>query len=368
LGIGQQTIGIAMKVVLGFGYLFLFENLRVFTIDSNGLTLIALILGVDFFYYWFHRMSHEVNFLWAAHIVHHQSEDYNLSVALRQSWFQGWFSWTFYLPLAIAGFDPSITFTVVAFNTLYQFWIHTTTIKNLGPLEWVFNTPSHHRVHHGTNPKYIDRNHAGSFIIWDRMFGTFVNEEEEPVYGITKPLASWNPIWANFHYWLELWELSKKSRGLDKVRVFVKPPGWQPEYLGGFQAPPEIDLSIYRKFEYDGMKHDHIYVLFVFMLCLSLSSAILFLKDGLSPIPLYTTMAYLLVTLGISGGLMENRKWLIPAEYTRIFAGLVVTLLYWEHPYFTVIMRWVAILTLINFIYFSRVVKQLRKNEHVQVT
>jgi hypothetical protein len=200
------------------------------------------------------------------------------------------------------------------------------------------------------------------------MFGTFVNEEEEPIYGITKPLGSWNPIWANFHYWLELWELSKKSRGLDKVRVFVKPPGWQPEYLGGFQAPPEIDLSIYRKFEYDGMKHDHIYVLFVFMLCLSLSSAILFLKDGLSPIPLYTTMAYLLVTLGISGGLMENRKWLIPAEYARIFAGLVVTLLYWEHPYFTVIMRWVAILTLINFIYFSRVVKQLRKNEHVQVT
>lgn len=367
LGIGQQTVGIAMKVVLGFGYLFLFENLRVFTIENNVFTLIALVLGVDFFYYWFHRMSHEINFLWAAHIVHHQSEDYNLSVALRQSWFQGWFSWIFYLPLAIAGFDPTTTFTVIAFNTLYQFWIHTTTIKNLGPLEWIFNTPSHHRVHHGSNPKYIDRNHAGSFIIWDRMFGTFVKEEEEPVYGITKPLASWSPIWANFHYWVELWELSKQSKGLDKVRVFFKPPGWQPEYLGGFQAPPEIDLSTYRKFEYDGMKHDHIYVFFVFMLCLSLSSAILFLKDSLSPIPLYTTMAYLLVTLGISGGLMENRKWLIPAEYARIFAGLVVALLFWEHPYFTEIMRGVAIFTLINFVWFSRVVKHIRKNEHVKV-
>lgn len=367
LGIGQQTVGIAMKVVLGFGYLFLYENARLFTIENNILTLIALVLGVDFFYYWFHRMSHEINFLWAAHIVHHQSEDYNLSVALRQSWFQGWFSWTFYLPLALAGFDPSTTFTVIAFNTLYQFWIHTTTIKNLGPLEWIFNTPSHHRVHHGTNPKYIDRNHAGSFIIWDRMFGTFVKEEEEPVYGITKPLASWSPVWANFHYWVELWELSKKSNGFDKIRVFLKPPGWQPEYLGGFQAPPEVDLSTYRKFEYDGMKHDHIYVFFLFMLCLSLSSAILFLKDGLSPIPLYTTMAYLLVTLGISGGLMENRKWLIPAEYARIFTGLVVALLFWEHPYFTEIMRGVAIFTLTNFIWFSRVVKHIRKNEHVKV-
>ena len=368
LGIGQQTVGIAMKVLLAFGYFLLYENARIITIENNVYTVIILILGVDFFYYWFHRMSHEINFLWAAHIVHHQSEDYNLSVALRQSWFQGWFSWAFYLPLAVIGFDPYVFYQIVAFNTLYQFWIHTTTIKSLGALEWVFNTPSHHRVHHGTNPKYIDRNHAGSLIIWDRMFGTFKLEEEEPVYGITTPLASWSPVWANVHYWIELWNLAKRSSGFDKIRVFFKPPGWQPDYLGGFQAPPEIDKIAYRKFDYDGLKHDHIYVFFVFLVCLGLSSAILFLKDSISPIPLYATMSYLLVTLGISGGLMENRKWLIPAEYARIFAGLVVTLLYWEHPYFTEIMRWVAIFTLVNFIYFSRVVRQLRKNEHVEVT
>lgn len=366
LGIGQQTIGIAMKVILGFGYLFIYEHARLFELEKNTLNLLILILGVDFFYYWFHRASHQINFLWAAHIVHHQSEDYNLSVALRQSWFQGWFSWTFYLPLAFIGFDPKIAFPVMAFNTLYQFWIHTTTIKRMGPLEWIFNTPSHHRVHHGSNPKYIDKNHAGSLIIWDKMFGTFKQEEEEPVYGITKPLSSWSPVWANIHYWLELWDVAKKSSGFDKIRVFLKPPGWQPEYLGGFQAPPEIDKSAYAKFENDGLKSHHSYVFFVFAICLSLSSAVLLLKDDLTDIPLYSTMAYLLFTLAVSGGLMENSKWIIPAEYARIFAALPIALLFWEHPHFEYIMQGVGLFTLINFFWFSRVVKHLRKNGNVQ--
>lgn len=366
LGIGQQIVGVMMKGLFFLGYLYLYEN-RVFTFENNWVSWILLFLGVDFFYYWFHRMSHEMNFLWAAHIVHHQSEDYNLSVALRQSWFQGWFSWAFYLPLAIIGFDPIMFAAVNSFNTLYQFWIHTTTIKSMGPLEWVINTPSHHRVHHGSNPKYIDRNHAGSLIIWDRMFGTFQKEEEEVIYGITKPLNSWNPVWANFHYWQELWELSKQCKGFDKIRVFYKPPGWQPEYLGGFQAPQEIDLSVYHKYEKDGLRHDHIYVFFVFLTALALSTAILFLKNSIASLPLYATMTYLLVTLGVSGGLMENQKWLIPAEYARIFSTLIVALLFWEHPAFMDIMRGAAIFSLVNFIWFSRVVKHIRKEGNVNI-
>ena len=181
LGIGSQVVGIMTKGLLFLAYLYLYEN-RIFTFENTWVTWLFLFLGVDFFYYWFHRASHEINAMWAAHIVHHQSEDYNLSVALRQSWFQGWFSWAFYLPLAVVGFDPIMFATMASLNTLYQFWIHTTTIKTMGPLEWIFNTPSHHRVHHGSNPKYIDRNHAGSLIIWDRMFGTFQQEEEEGKY------------------------------------------------------------------------------------------------------------------------------------------------------------------------------------------
>ncbi|HTM99937.1 MAG TPA: sterol desaturase family protein, partial [Pedobacter sp.] len=208
-GIGSQITGLFVKTLLFFGYKYIFENWRLFDLPTTIWVWILLFIGVDFFYYWFHRMSHQVNALWAAHIVHHQSEEYNLTVALRQSWFQSWFAWVFYLPLAFIGFDPIMFVTLSAFNTLYQFWIHTRAIKHMGFLEHILNTPSHHRVHHGSNPKYIDKNHAGSLIIWDKMFGTFQKEEEEVYFGITTPLASWNPVWANFHYWVELWQTTK---------------------------------------------------------------------------------------------------------------------------------------------------------------
>lgn len=364
LGTGQQIVGVMVKGFFFLGYLYLYKN-RIYTFESSALTWFLLFLGVDFFYYWFHRMSHEINALWAAHIVHHQSEDYNLSVALRQSWFQGWFSWAFYLPLAVVGFDPIMFAAVNSFNTLYQFWIHTTTIKSLGPLEWIFNTPSHHRVHHGSNPKYIDKNHAGSLIIWDRIFGTFQKEEEEVVYGITKPLNSWNPIWANLHYWKELWDLSSKSKGFDKVLVFLKPPGWHPDYLGGFQAPEEINKSTYQKYDFDGLSHQHIYVFFVFMSSLVLATLILFLKTSIPPLALYATMFYILLTLGVNGGLMENRKWLIQAEYGRIIAALPIALLFWEVPNFDLILRITAVLVLLNLIWFSRLVRQVKTVQNV---
>ena len=152
-----------------------------------------LFLGVDCAYYWFHRIAHEYNAPWAGHVVHHSSEDYNLAVALRQGTFQGLFSWVFYLPLALLGFPPAWFAAMTSFDLLYQFWIHTRAIGKLGPLEWVLNTPSHHRVHHARNPKYLDKNYAGTLIIWDRMFGTFQAEEEEPVYGLTKPLEQLEP-------------------------------------------------------------------------------------------------------------------------------------------------------------------------------
>jgi len=362
LGIGSQIVGLLMKTAFGFGYLYLYKHARILTLENTYLTIFLLFLGVDFFYYWFHRMSHEINFLWAAHIVHHQSEDYNLSVALRQSWIQGWFSWVFYLPLAVAGFDPTMFFAMASFNTLYQFWIHTTTIKSLGPLEWVLSTPSHHRVHHGSNPKYIDRNHAGSLIIWDRMFGTFVKEEEEPTYGITKPLNSWNPLWANFHYWKEMWELSMQCKGFDKLLVFIKPPGWQPDYLGGFQAPPEIDKNAYRKYDNDSLKQDHLYTFFVFLIALCVATGVLFAKSHIPVIPLLATSLYVFVTLLTFGGLMERKPWIIPAEYGRIIGGLIVALLFWETSFFNEIMRYSAIFSLINLVWFSRVVKHIRND------
>ncbi len=245
-GIIDQIVGIFLKGLLFAGYLFLFENFRLFDIltappAAKWVAAIGLLLGVDFCFYWFHRIAHEYAAPWATHVVHHQSEEYNLAVALRQSALEGCFAWVFYLPLAVIGFPPAWYLAMSALNLLYQFWIHTEAIDKLGPLEWVFNTPSHHRVHHARNPKYLDKNYAGMLIIWDRMFGTFQPEQEQPVYGITKPLHSWNPLWANLHAWAELAsDAWRAPRWRDKVKIWFMPLGWTPP---GLPAGPRAGKS-----------------------------------------------------------------------------------------------------------------------------
>ncbi|KIA95763.1 sterol desaturase [Pedobacter kyungheensis] len=327
-GIGQQLTGIFMKTALFFGYKYIFEHWRLFEMPKTIWGWIILFIGVDFFYYWFHRMSHEINALWAAHIVHHQSEEYNLTVALRQSWFQGWFSWIFYLPLAFVGFDPIMFLTLSSFNTLYQFWIHTRAIKSMGFLEYILNTPSHHRVHHGSNPKYIDKNHAGTLIIWDRLFGTFQKEEEEVYYGITKPLASWNPVWANLHYWDDLVKTARQSPKItDKIKVFLKSPGWFPEHLGGFQHAPEIDVDGYRK--YDPVYQSKLigYVLVQFIVALAAGSAILFSYNKMETLGLISGTIFTLLTLIACGALLEGKAWLVKFEYFRLILGVLLVFL-----------------------------------------
>jgi len=321
-GILEQVAGVFLKTALFAGYLFVFERHRLFAVpQGSALAWVACWLGVDFFYYWFHRWSHEVNAGWAAHIVHHQSEEMNLAVALRQSVLQGAMSWVFYLPLALVGFPPAMFLTVSSLNTLYQFWIHTRTIGTLGPLEWVFNTPSHHRVHHGRNPKYIDRNHAGSLIVWDRMFGTFQKEEEEPVYGITKPLANWNPVWANLHYWAELLDTARRARRpLDRLRVFWKPPGWRPPDLGGFEPAPEVEAARYRKYDPEVAPSRGAYVLVQFVLVNVLTSVFLHREQTLSLGARIAGAALILASVAALGGLLDQRRWARGLERVRLLA------------------------------------------------
>ena len=174
---------------------------------------LILLFVDDFAYYWFHRISHEVRFFWNFHVVHHSSNQYNLSVAVRQSWFSGVAHWIFYLPVAFLGFPLWAFVTMHGFNLIYQFWIHTEIVRKLPAfLEYVLNTPSHHRVHHGVNNEYLDKNYAGIFIIWDRMFGTFVEESEKARYGIITPLTSYNPLWINSHAWTEMWAAMRARR------------------------------------------------------------------------------------------------------------------------------------------------------------
>ena len=232
-GVLDQVIGVFTKAITVGAYAWVWERFRVSEWPaSSPWTWVLCFLGVDFFYYWFHRVSHESNLPWGAHIVHHSSEEYNLSVALRQGAFQSLWSFPFYLPLAWLGFSPLVFLACSSFDTIYQFWIHTRAIGRLGPLEWVLNTPSHHRVHHGCDDKYIDRNYAGTLIVWDRLFGSFQPEEEEPVYGITRPLASWNPLWANVHHYVNLARASRRAPSPGAaVKLWLKGPGWQPPWV-----------------------------------------------------------------------------------------------------------------------------------------
>jgi len=194
---------------------------------------VVLFFAEDLCYYWFHRMHHEVRFLWAAHVNHHSSQYFNLSTALRQPWFTPITGPIFWLPLALLGYPPPMILTAEAISLIYQFWIHTEAVKRLPkPLEWLLNTPSHHRVHHGKNVAYLDRNHAGVLIIWDRLFGTFAAEDpREPVrYGLTHDLTSFNPFWIAVHEFVSIGRDLRRAGSLRAVFGYLfAPPGWSPD-------------------------------------------------------------------------------------------------------------------------------------------
>jgi sterol desaturase/sphingolipid hydroxylase (fatty acid hydroxylase superfamily) len=326
-GLLMQLSVLFAKGMLVAGYLAIYENFRFVDLSAVHVgTWLACFFGVDCAYYWFHRLSHEINFLWAAHVVHHQSEDYNLSVALRQSTLQPFFGSFFYWPLALIGFPPLIFLTCSAFNTLYQFWLHTQAIGSLGPLEEVFVTPSHHRVHHGRNPIYLDRNHGGTFIIWDRLFGTFEREKETVVYGITTPLESWNPIWANLHYWVDLFRTAIATRRpIDKLRTFVESPGWYPADQGGAVAPPSVS-SLTTKFDRPYPENLAGYALFQLGLLAVLTIGLGFAGETIGlPAKLAGVVLIIWGLLNI-GGLFEGGTWSFVSETARVLAAPLVPL------------------------------------------
>ncbi len=332
-GITSQLAGLFLRI-LGIGvYELLYANFALFHLEKNVIYWIALFLLVDFAYYWAHRMSHEINLFWGGHVVHHQSEDYNLSVALRQSSFQVVWTFAFNLPLAFIGFDTIDFALISALNTLYQFWIHTETINKMGWMEYLFNTPSHHRVHHGRNPKYIDRNHAGTLIIWDRMFGTFQKEEEKPVYGITKPINSWNAVWANFsHYDTMIRELKQITSWTDKLKYLFKKPGWLPDYLGGYRPAPAIEGD-YKKYETPVPVQINYYVLAQYVLCLVVTSFFLFNQQHFDLTQKAIAALFISWWVMNCGVLFERKKWVWMAEAIRIclFGVASVVIIYVLH-------------------------------------
>lgn len=322
LGTAQTVFSAVAVGVLVGSYLLIYEH-RIMDVSAQSpLAWVVLFIAQDFLYYWFHRASHRINLAWATHAPHHQSEDYNFAVALRQGPIQPLVSRLFYLPLALFGFPPAMFATVVGINTVYQFWLHTELVRSIGPLEWILNTPSHHRVHHGCNGRYLDKNHGAMLIVWDRLFGTFEPEGEKPVYGTVKPVDSFNPLvcfWAPFRDILNL--ARTFPRFVDKLVVWVMPPEWRPRGL----PKAELEVSPDRpKFHVRMSRGASAYVFVVFFL--SLGVVVYFVFRGASAPVLTKVMftAWFVATVAGLGGVIEGRSWAKWLEAARIAAAPVV--------------------------------------------
>ena len=237
MGLGNVFIGFVSKLFVFAALYFVYENLRIFTIPISWWSFMILFFLDDFSYYWFHRTSHENRFFWASHVVHHSSKHYNLSTALRQTWTGSFYSFIFWLWLPLIGFHPGMIIFQMSISLLYQFWIHTELIQKMPKwIELFFNTPSHHRVHHGSNPIYLDKNHAGILIIWDKLFGTFQPElkSEKVQYGLVVNIKTYNPIFIAFNEWGALFkDLNTKNISvMNRIRYLYKPPGWKHDGTG----------------------------------------------------------------------------------------------------------------------------------------
>ena len=314
------TSGYFTKLISLVAWGFVLQNFALidmpltwFAVSPKGITLwIVAALVWDFCYYWFHRMSHEISILWAAHAVHHQSEDYNLSTAQRQTSTGFLLGWIFYTPLYVIGFPLEVVLTVGALNLIYQFWVHTQLIQRMGVLDRILVTPSNHRVHHAQNERYIDKNYGGILILWDRLFGTFEDErQDEPViFGVRKPLANWNPIWANFQvYDYLLFDAVRTRRWRDKLGIWFRRTGWRPEDMRASNPKTNTDLETFEKYDPEigaGMRR---YVMFQFVSAILMTLVItqILFGSGLRVALLPCLMLWaLLYTMGMLNSGREN--------------------------------------------------------------
>ena len=326
-GMLDTTLGYFTRFLPLLAWGFVMQNLALidmplsaFDASARGVALwVTAAVAWDFVYYWYHRFSHEISILWAAHAVHHQSEEYNLSTALRQTSTGFVFGWIFYLPLFVVGFPLEVLVTVNAVNLLYQFWVHTRLIGRLGPLEAVMMTPSHHRVHHAQNERYIDKNYGGMFIIWDRLFGTYEPEsDEEPVvFGVRKPLASWNPFWANLQvYDYLLFDARKARHWRDKIGIWFRRTGWRPPDVEARYPKRNVDLTHFEKFDPEVPQGVRYYTVMQFIVAIALILWIgeRYAADGASAV-LLPCIALWVLLLAI-GFLNEGR------ERARVFEVL----------------------------------------------
>ncbi|MCV9929444.1 sterol desaturase family protein [Flavobacterium sp. LS1R49] len=316
IGIAERLINLFIAASFYQLYYFIYNNYRIFDIPSNFLVWIALILATDFVWYWYHRLGHEVNFFWAAHIVHHHSNEFNFTAAARITTFQAIVRTGFWCVLPFIGFHPKMVITMLIVHGAYSFFTHTQVIGRIKWLEYVFVTPSVHGIHHASDEKYLDKNYGDMFTFWDRIFGTFQEEEEKPKYGLTHPLKSYSFLWQHFHYYFEIYELWKRSKG------FIA--RWNAVFGSPADMDQDIRPTLEKRFLQDKENPSH-RLKFKNYLYLQLGVSTFLLTiftyyfDSLDTSDKIFVLSFIGITLINCGALLEQRKWIYYLEYFRIF-------------------------------------------------
>lgn len=326
-----QCVNVAVAVAVVASYGWIYENYALFAWEQTGLPVAfqygLCYLGVDFFFYWFHRVGHRVNFFWALHVPHHSAEELNYAVALRAGFFQRAGSFLFYWPLAVFGFAPSVILPMVALNLVLQFIPHTRVIPKLPT--WIdswLNTPWHHQVHHAANPIYWDRNYGGTFIFWDKWFGSYRAQTETPYYGVTIHPLSWDPTYLSLHWFHVLWQDARQATHfIDALKIWFMPPGWRPRNLPPYDKKPALSAETQVKFSTPAAPGAKPYLVVQLALTLALMLAVIRTDSPLVLADRVLVAFALWVSITIWAGFLSSAKWALPLEAVRV-VGLVILL------------------------------------------
>ncbi|MBN9380998.1 MAG: sterol desaturase family protein [Chitinophagaceae bacterium] len=327
VGIVERLSDVFMAGVFYFFFSWLHGHFALFVIEPGGVTWILLFLFTDLLWYWYHRMGHEVNLFWSAHVVHHQSEDFNYTVSARITVFQAAARCLFWSVLPLIGFPAEMITVFLLIHGTYPFFTHTQLVGKLGWLEYVLVTPSHHRVHHSSNPQYLDKNYGDVLIIWDKLFGTFAEEEEEPVYGLTKPLDSHSFLWQHFHFMLEMYIAFRRARGFRQKALILF---GRPDHIDARIRPVlERRLSFrQRQGPMPGALQNYIKV--QTLLVLAVLFFVILFEHYLSGAKLVLLSLFIIVSAVTTGAMLEQRRWIFHLEFARF--GLLSILLLVTYP------------------------------------
>ncbi|MDQ6478660.1 sterol desaturase family protein [Dyadobacter sp. LHD-138] len=352
VGVAERLIDLFTAGGFYFFYDYLHQHFAIFDIKPSILLWIALMLTTDLLWYWYHRFGHKVNLFWGFHVVHHQSEEFNYTAGTRITIFQSVVRTAFWAILPVIGFPAPMITTMLIIHGLYPFFTHTQLVGKLGILEYILVTPSHHRVHHASNEQYLDKNFGDMFIIWDKLFGTFAEEKEDPVYGLTKQLDSYSFLWQHFHYLVELRYAVKNQTGfLNKIKmIFGSPADFDPALRGLV----ERKFLSRNKVRTRSQKFRH-YVLGQFIVTVTVLFFLLLFEHQTDNFLQTMVALFIFITLINCGAILEQRRWVFYLEFVRGCLVIITTFCYYPDP---TIIASLILLIVASLAYFSSLQKQ----------